>query len=431
MPAPSLARDRIARIQTLMRDLSREHDPDATLQRFSAAMEELYGQPAAIFVRVVDDVPGGYVVKRLVDERGVVAVDKPHPWVVRPGEIVHQGGFVGGFLEEERAVLLTHIDVPTDPVFGDRLRANHAAVALPLYEEGEIRTWVVLLHPDPDHFDERELETMLLRVNVMGGMLASQRLNREHSRALAWIRDELDQIAKVQQSLLPRAMPAIDGLDVAARWETFDQAGGDYYDFLPWKADGACPERWTLVLADASGHGPASAVIVAMLHVLLRALPSPTAGPAALLADINARLFDCPSCSNFMTAFVACYVPETRELTYAVAGHHPPLVRRAGGAVEALPVDPAVPLGVLDAVDAPTGKVVLQPGEVLVLYTDGLTEALNAEGERFGDARLVEVLEAAAGSAKDTVDAVFGAVRAFEGGRRPGDDQTLVVVRVE
>lgn len=431
MPPSSVALDRIARIQAVMRDLSREHDPDVTLERFSAAMDELYGQQAAIFVRVVDDVPGGYVLNRLVDEHGVVSVDSPHPWGPRPGEIVHQGGFVGAFVEEGRAVLRTHIDLPDDPVFGDRLQANHAAVALPLYEEGEIRYWVVLLNPDPEHFDERELETMLLRVNVMGGMLASQRLNRELGRALAWIRAELDQIAQVQRSLLPREMPAIDGLDVAARWETFDQAGGDYYDFLRWEADGECPERWTWVLADASGHGPASAVIVAMLHVLLRALPSPTAGPTALLADINARLFDCPSCSNFMTAFVACYVPETRELTYAVAGHHPPLVRRADGTVEALPVDPAVPLGVLDAVNAPTRKVVLQPGERLVLYTDGITEAVNAAEERFGDARLVGVLEGAEGSAQDTVDAVFEAVRAFEGGRKPGDDQTLVVVRVE
>ena len=419
---------RMQLLEEMVRGLSREPDPDAAAHRYIDAMQEAYGPQALIFLALRD---GGYVITRFIDQTGEKVIDSRDLWDGDVDAPVHAEGVLGQVTKDGKAKLITNLDVGGDSVLGDALQEYRTLMALPIFGEGEVRHWLILLHPDASRFDDADLENNLLRANTMTSLVVQKRLNQELQRALGWIRDEVDQIAMVQRSLLPKAMPEIPGHDIAARWETYDRAGGDYYDFLRWQLPEVGDERWTWIVADASGHGPASAVLVAMLHVLLRALPAPVGGPAALLRQMNERLFDCPTCTNFMTAFVGCYRPERRELAYALAGHHPPLLRRASGRVERLAVDPAVPLGVIDHVEAPMASIRLEPGDVLLLYTDGLVDAHGPDDEVFGEARLGEALAEAQGTAQEIVDLIFDRVAAHEAGRRPTDDKTAVVVRVE
>ncbi len=407
-----------------MRELSSEHDPRRAAWRFVDGLQDAYG-PAGVLVAVaVDDPPRGYAITLLVDRDGHTVIQGEDLLAADRGAPVHTGGVVGGLIAAGRVQRLIDLDTRDDPLLGLHVPPDGSTLALPVFLDGRPRLWVVLFHPDPARFDDRDVEANLLRANLMSGLLATKALNVELQRALAWIREEVDQIALVQRSLLPRALPDIPGLDIAARWETFDRAGGDYYDFLPWRAGDDEEERWTWIVADASGHGPASAVIVAMLHVMLRMLPAPLGGPAVLLREINRQLFACPTCSNFMTAFAGCYRPGSRELSFALAGHPPPLLRRPDGRVEPLRVDPAVPLGVIDSVLAPLAATRLEPGSVLLVYTDGLVDGPE---ESLGEEGLARALAEADGCAREILDAVFAA--AARGAATRTDDQTAVVVK--
>lgn len=424
------AADRIQLLHEMLRRLSREPDPEAAADRYLEAMQEAYGPLGLAFAGVRDDPPGGYVITRLLAQDGTRPLECRDVWQGDADCPVHVGGLLGALFAGGEARLVTDLAVPHDAALGDLLRPYRSLMVLPIFDEGRIRHWLVLFHTDADYFRDLDLEVNVLRANTISGLLSQKRLNLELQRALRWIRDELDQIAMVQRSLLPKSMPDIPDLDVAARLDTYDQAGGDYYDFLRWQRPEDEDERWTWVVADASGHGPASAVLVAMLHVLLRALPAPTEGPSALLRQMNERLFDCPTCTNFMTAFVGCYRPAARELVFALAGHHPPLLRRPDGRVETLVVDADVPLGIVDRVDPPMAATRLDPGALLLLYTDGLVEARDPSDEQFGTERLVEALRTAEGPAQAVVDRLFAAVERHEAGRKPTDDKCAVAIRV-
>ncbi|MFV1959252.1 MAG: PP2C family protein-serine/threonine phosphatase [Planctomycetota bacterium] len=417
-------------LQALVRDMSRDPDPASVTRRFRLAMRETFQGAAILFLSVRDQSAGKYVITRFQRPDGTCPNDCDDLWCGPPEPVASEGGFLGEQIGAGQARLLPRIDVGDDPVLGDALEPYRSLMLLPIYREGAIANWVAILHPEEGHYTDRNFENTLLRVNVLAALVENKSLTRDLERASAWIQDEIDQIAQVQRSLLPSCPPAVPGLDIACRWETFDRAGGDYYDFLRWKGPEGAPERWTWVLADASGHGPASAVMVAMLHMLLRTLPEALPSPARLLSLMNEKLFACPTCNHFMTALAASYEPDTRELRLAVAGHPPPLLRSPDGTVRALPVDPAVPLGIVGEVEAPTASTCLEPGSVLLLYTDGLVEAQDVAQEVLGVDRLSDVLAEAPGDAEAILEALFEAVGKHEAGRRPSDDQTAVVVRV-
>ena len=150
------------------------------------------------------------------------------------------------------------------------------------------------LRLDPEGFSTDELEDWILRANLMGGTVKNTVMSRELRQAHDEIRREVDRIAEIQKALLPSSMPEITGVRLAASYETFDRAGGDYYDLVQFRqaTDGA-PDPdgpWCLIVADASGHGPAAAVVMAMLQAVLHAYPTVPQGPAEVLEHVNRHL---------------------------------------------------------------------------------------------------------------------------------------------
>lgn len=235
---------------------------------------------------------------------------------------------------------------------------------------------------------------------------------------------------EVQRHLLPNAMPAVSELDVDSLYIPSRHIGGDYYDFFE-----VAPRRWAFVVADVSGKGASAALVMAACRTALRieALRQPS--PAALLRAVNRMIHpDMPE-GMFISMFYGILDLDAHQLTYSRAGHETPLlIRAAGGAVELL-----APSGIAIGLDAGTlfdealeeQSVQMLRGDLLVLYTDGITEAMNEAEEEFGRERLLQTLSAGrtwpAGALTQSVDR---AIRAFAGTRVPGDDRTLVIVRV-
>lgn len=238
---------------------------------------------------------------------------------------------------------------------------------------------------------------------------------------------ELEAVAAAQRLLLPNDVPTVPGLELAVSYRPARQAGGDYYDFL------ALPDgRWGLFVADVSGHGAAAAIVAAVVHATLHGSPD-RSDPAVLLTYLNGRLRGSREewSGSFVTAFYAVYDPSRRSIAYASAGHPPArLFSHADGAVRALDGSRGLPLGIVTDDTFVTATVSAGAGDVLVLYTDGITEARDADGEWFGLGRLDDSIIRGDGSAPATLTALAAKLELFGNGRRRADDQTVVVAAV-
>ena len=251
---------------------------------------------------------------------------------------------------------------------------------------------------------------------------------------------EVDRIASIQRALLPAELPQVNGLDMVVSYETFDRAGGDMYAFIREGDEPHAPIG--VLIADVSGHGPAAAVVMALLRGALWSLPDRAAvlqRPSLALAYLNQQLCDTPIEASFVTAFMAVYDPQQHTLTYARAGHPPPLRRTQRNnhiSIDTLDGEGGVPLGVLEGEVYPDHQADIEPGQTLVLFTDGITETRAGDsrssggvGEMFGVQGIEAVLRQANQSAQQTTDALLTAATRHLAGAKPGDDQTVVVMR--
>jgi serine phosphatase RsbU (regulator of sigma subunit) len=258
-------------------------------------------------------------------------------------------------------------------------------------------------------------------VEQMRGMLQERNVLLEEagqktSRELATAR-------ALQSAILPERFPVAPGCDGAARMLAATTMGGDFYDFIE-LPDG----RIGLVMADVSGKGVPAAFFMAVARTTLRSLATDSSGPAECLRRTNDVLCLQNPQEMFVTVFYAVFDPATGEFTYANGGHNPPLLRRADGRIESLSAVCNLVLGGMpEEYQESSGR--LHPGDCLVLYTDGVTEAFNAEGQMFGDERLhALVRQHADGNAHTLVTQIFDSVIEFAGAAPQSDDITLAVL---
>jgi sigma-B regulation protein RsbU (phosphoserine phosphatase) len=261
---------------------------------------------------------------------------------------------------------------------------------------------------------------MVVLVGCLGYVIAKRMVRSE--RRMAAVERELETARRIQQSILPKAVPSLPGLAVAAHYESMSAVAGDLYDFVV-TASG----RLGVLVADVSGHGVPAALVASMVKMALAAQHGDVDDPGAVLTRMNRAL-----CGQFdlayVTAVFAIADPEAGTLTYASAGHPPPvLVRRGGREIETLDARGIV-LGFAPADYASTVVRNVGPGDRFVLYTDGLTEAARPDGEFFGDRAFRERLGALRPDAPDrAVDDLVDTARAWAG-RDFADDVTVVVV---
>ena len=237
---------------------------------------------------------------------------------------------------------------------------------------------------------------------------------------------ELAIAASIQESLFPSKLPALAASDIAARNRQARQVGGDYYDVLPL---GGGSGRHLLCVADISGKGLPASLLMANIQATLRAIAR-TPIPLAELATLaNSLLFASTPSNRFATAFLLDYDPQTGSCTYVNGGHNEGIVLRRDGAVELL-VTTGLPLGLFAKAAYEEGKVQLEPGDLLMLYSDGVTEASNINEEDFEMERVIEVLKSHREcGAAELADRMLKTIDAFVGAAPQHDDITLMVMK--
>lgn len=255
---------------------------------------------------------------------------------------------------------------------------------------------------------------------------------------------ELEIGAEIQLRLLPRQCPKIQGVELAARCQTASRVGGDYYDFIPASYDQIRPKRdggneqgkWTLAIGDVMGKGVPAGLIMTMTRGMLRAEVLNGHSPARILQHLNRVMYaDLENSNRFVTLFYSEYDPQTQLLSYSNAAHNPPLLWQA----ETKAIKRLDTLGMLIGLDADThyqdAQVQLQPGDVLIYYTDGFTDAASQNGERFDEENLTNAFKWACqhfDQPQDILEYLFERVQQFIGPEnRNSDDMTLIVMQVQ
>jgi PAS domain S-box-containing protein len=275
-------------------------------------------------------------------------------------------------------------------------------------------------------------EISLGPLRTAGGLLvfAAVRDITERRRAEAELREqkaELLAAGLIQRHLLPSSPPVLPGFEIAGRMFSARAAAGDHFDYLQLR-DG----RLAFLVGDVSGKGVGPAVFMAAVHARLSVLAESTSDVSEILSRANAWLSAESDPSTFVTAFLGCLDPPTRTLTYANAGHPPGFVLDLDGQVRCTLDSTSLPLAIDPEARFPVaGPVVLQPGDTVLVLTDGVLEAANLSEDFFGSDRTLDVLRTNRHRpAGEILEALYEAVCAFTHPERPQDDVTAVVVKV-
>ena len=248
---------------------------------------------------------------------------------------------------------------------------------------------------------------------------------RARRRQVALERRDLDEARRIQRKLLPAAMPTLDGWELAVSWQPASGVGGDCFDAIPFGSS-----RLGLSIADVVGKGIPAALLMSNLQASVRAFATNTTEPAELCQQVNRILCGHIAEGRFISFFYCIVDSDDATLTFANAGHYPPILIRADGCVERLATGGPV-LGVFPEGTYEQGRVALRSGDRIVLYTDGITDVCNAADEDFGDSRLVELAVANRTCSAPALQArLANTVDAFSDGRFQ-DDATLIVMAAD
>jgi phosphoserine phosphatase RsbU/P len=257
-------------------------------------------------------------------------------------------------------------------------------------------------------------------------LVATLRTEIDEGRAkrhrLALEQRELDEARRIQRKLLPASMPQIEGWEIAASWQPASGVGGDCYDAITFGAT-----RLGLSIADVVGKGIPAALLMSNLQAAVRAFATATAQPAEICQQVNRILCGHIAEGRFISFFYCLLDDEVARLTYANAGHYPPVLARANGTVERLGTGGAV-LGVFPDGVYEQGEVALREGDRLVFYTDGITDVTNASDEEFGEPRLVDLIVANRACSAPALQARLADAVANFSNDRLQDDATLIVL---
>jgi sigma-B regulation protein RsbU (phosphoserine phosphatase) len=316
---------------------------------------------------------------------------------------------------------------PDTPLRADQvasLQAQGIDVLLPLAPRGESRGLMALGFGD-GYREVRAQELELIAHIGARTVLEDDNLRlRQEALERRRLQEQLAMARSVQRRFLPAELPDTPGLVLAAVCRPCLEVAGDTYDVL------ALPGSRTLIsIADVSGKGAGAAMIMANVQASVRALAGAGQGPAAIAAHLNDLLVRSTSPEQFATLFLAMYDPGAATLRFVNAGHEPPLLRRAHGALETLSTGGTV-VGAIADLPYTEGQARLEAGDLLLAYTDGITEAARPDGEMFGDDRLRTAVAASPAREPGELLAEIEAVVArFRAGREPDDDVTLLAAR--
>lgn len=330
-------------------------------------------------------------------------------------------GVVGWVTQHGRGVIVP--DVSKDPRYVNARDSTRSEATAPLIAGSRVIGAFNLESERPNAFGERHLR--LLEAFANHAAIALQRAQLyEELESKQRIERELSIARTIQHSFQPRTSPVLEGFELAGVNEASEEVSGDYYDFIP-----ITEGHLGLALADVSGKGIPAALIMASFRACLIAEIRNNYAIRTVMAKVNRLLVESVQPGRFVTAFYGVLDVERRRLTYANAGHNPPVLLRATGKVEELRATGLI-LGSFSDTQFKERTIEFHPGDVLLLYTDGLTEAQSPEGEEFGVARVEGLLRSLHDRPAQAIcSGLLAAVREFGGRRRMMDDVTLIAVK--
>ncbi len=310
-------------------------------------------------------------------------------------------------------------DVRKDPYYIGCEDSTHSEVAIPLRVGERLVGVFTASHPDLDAFPRQQLRLLQALCDHMAvAVHNARRFQSERDQREAMSR-EADEARAMQQALLPKSSPYVPGFVISGHSIPARAVGGDWYDFIPFP-DG----RWGIVLADVSGKGTAAALLMSATRGMLRSLAEACRTPSEVLTKLNRLLVEDFPAGKFVTLVYAVLDPAARTVTFANAGHLPPLLIDEAGS-HFLATECGLPLG-LSCGGYSESTATLAPDSRLVFYSDGITEAPNVNDEEYGVDRLAQHLTRADASAITILDDV----RNFAAGVLPHDDASVVFVKV-
>lgn len=406
-----------------MREMSTHTDPQAMVKDYIVRMQELMPVSRRISLSRRELQYPYYRVTRYSGWDPNL-----DPWKEQHRLPVLKGGLLAELIYGNEPAIIDELTVAADDPAAEYLEGQNSLLALPQYDRGESLNMVIVTQDRSCGFDPAELPEIVWMSNLFGRATHSLVMADELKQAYATLDSEVDAIGDIQRSLLPTAFPDIPTIDLAAYYQTSRRAGGDYYDVFTLPND-----KLGILVADVSGHGPPAAVVMAITHGLAHSFHGPYTPPSELLSYLNRHLSRRYTSifGGFVTAFYGVYDSATRTMMYASAGHNPPRLKRcADGSVLSLDDVGGFPLGIMSDTAYDEAEHRFVPGDQIVFYTDGISEAMNPQGKMFGMERLDKALENCSLTAGGLIQAVLHQVEEFAEGQPADDDRTLLVAKI-
>ena len=320
----------------------------------------------------------------------------------------------------------------SDAMHDPRFQAQHSVVlsqirsvmAVPLASGEEIFGMVYVDNPFNNRFQEEDLKVLTTIASVASIKIENDRLLDERLEKRR-MEEELKVASEIQMRLQPFSPPKLNGWDMTGVSFPCREIGGDYYDFIHRKRD----SHLIVAVGDVSGKGTGAALLMSSLHAAVRAQSQTRASISEIMGEINQYIFENSPSNKFLTLFYGGLDPQTGTLTYSNGGHNAPIFVRNSGEVERLDTG-GLPIGMMQGVVYQEASVAFEVGDVLVIYSDGITESINEREEEFEEERLIEVVKNNLGrSASGIRDRIDEALSRFVGTTPPIDDMTLMIIK--
>lgn len=339
-------------------------------------------------------------------------------------------GIVGAAMKDKKLIRVD--DVSKDPRFFSKADEQtgwktRALLAAPLLDGDECIGVIEFLNPEGRESFQRQDEELM---EYFAGLVSAALVRiRAHAAALerAQVQRDLDLAREMQQGLLPTTFPTREqapGVEIFARLDPAKEVSGDLYDFF--EVD---PGNMCFVVGDVSGKGVAAGLFMAVTRTLIRATAVPGRRPLEILQRVNAQLCAENRANLFVTMILGIVNTATGRMEYGQGGHNPPILLPAQGEPAYEPAG-GMPLGVFEDAKFGQRQLDLKPGETLLIYTDGVTEAMNPKRELFGEERFKGVLRGQACLSPEALtQRVVAEVARYAGGAEPSDDITLLAIK--
>ncbi|HYP29529.1 MAG TPA: GAF domain-containing SpoIIE family protein phosphatase [Blastocatellia bacterium] len=347
------------------------------------------------------------------------------PQSIREDFLASGSGVIGWVMKQRRGQIIEN--VKRDKRYVKARPETRSEMAAPIIRADGQVIGVINLEADwPNAYEERDLELLTMFASLAASAIDNTLLYRQVMRQRR-AESEIELARKVVESLLPRSFPILDGFDIYGTSNPVREVGGDYLDFFD-----SVSYRLGVIVADVSGKGLAAALIMVSFRAYIHATVINELAMRVVMSRVNNLIHETTDGDRFITTFYGLIDPEHKRLLYINAGHNPPLLLHSDGTSELL-AHSGLPLGIFHGSRYSESVIDFRSGDILVLYTDGVTEAPNSLDESFGLKRLEEVVRANGDlRAHAIVQAVTAAVRAYTeevGG--PEDDLTVSVIKIK